>query len=943
MPTFISSSSAGGSNASGISGVTRPSTNIGDFIVLDLYYESLADDVTGGITFSNGTWTKRALVVQNTSTDKFTVIRYTSVYNSEGSTFNITWNGVIGAVWRTAALTSWSGVHATTPMDATPTMQAGAFADTTPIAPSITTTHANSRLVYMSANFAGTTGSAYSSGFTEHVDFDAFHIASANQAAAGASGNKQDTIGTTAWWSAGLMALQDSGVVDPTPTVVGAGTASFTATTATALTPTLPTGWAADDIHILLAARSDNTAMTALSGWTQISAANNTTAQRTEVWARRAVAGDTNPSVTFGSGTTVRGARIIGIRGVDPGIALSSLIFTHRSNAASNIITFDSTTTIDANNLLLAMYTYEDDPSNASLINTGWTTFATSTSALGNDMAMGYATKPVPIASSTGTMTSIVSVGTWANSVNSGIVIAFPPIPNTAITGTGDLTVSHPSFSGAGDYIAPPISASGGSSIRVGALAGAGTLVYPGAGGVVLRAPLLAGVGALVYAGNGGLVVGAPSFAGVGLLAYVGGGGLVLRVPALGGAGLLAYAGVGGVSLGVGQLSGSGAAIGPPTGTGTLVIGHPSFVGSGLLAYAGAGGILVSTPSFGGVGVLQYVGLGGVVLGVGSFAGSGVYSISGSGGILLSHPDFTGGGVFLPSTGGFGTVSIGVPAFAGGGTLIYGGLGGLSVSVPSLAGSGVLTYIGSGGVVIGVAGLGGVGDYIPLGEGAGGISVRVSSFGGVGYLSYAGIGGLVIGTASFAGAGVLAYVAGGGIAIGYPAFGGVGAYIATIQGAGALLVGVPAFGGAGAFGMAGSGGISIDASSFIGSGTLSYLGDGGVVVTVPSFVGGGAYRPEDISSSGGIIIDVGYFSGDGNFVGAPISGLGGLIVRVPSLVGMGIVVGLMPSIVGVPVAVMSGGMPRIAFGSNSSVVFVGRSVGSKVVAGGGSRVEWEKQ
>lgn len=822
MPTFISSSSAGGSNASGISGVTRPSTNVGDFIVLDLYYESLSDDVTGGITFSNGTWTKRALVVQNTSTDKFTVIRYTSVYNSEGSTFNITWNGSIGAVWRTAALTSWSGVHATTPMDATPTMQAGAFADTTPIAPSITTTHANSRLVYMSANFAGTTGSAYSSGFTEHVDFDAFHIASANQAAAGASGNKQDTLGTTAWWSAGLMALQDSGVVDPTPTVVGAGTASFTATTATALTPTLPTGWAAGDIHILLAARSDNTAMTALSGWTQISAANNTTAQRTEVWARRAVAGDTNPSVTFGSGTTVRGARIIGIRGADPSIALSSLIFTHRSNAASNIMTFDSTTTIDANNLLLAMYTYEDDPSNASLINTGWTTFATSTSSLGNDMAMGYATKPVPIASSTGTMTSIVSVGTWANSVNSGIVIAFPPIPNTAITGTGNLTVSHPSFSGAGNYVAPPISASGGSSIRVGALAGAGTLAYPGAGGVVLRAPLLAGVGALVYAGNGGLVVGAPSFAGVGLLAYVGSGGLVvshpsfvgagdytappiagtgglaLGVPAFSGAGLLAYTGLGGLLLGAPSFVGAGLlayggsgglVVSHPVlggigllayaGAGALSIGHPSFVGSGLLAYAGAGGILVSTPSFGGVGVLQYVGLGGVVLGVGSFAGSGVYSISGSGGILLSHPDFTGGGVFLPSTGGFGTVSIGVPAFAGGGTLIYGGLGGLSVSVPSLAGSGVLTYIGSGGVVVRAPVFVGAGDYIPLGEGAGGISVRVSSFGGVGYLSYAGIGGLVIGTASFAGAGVLAYVAGGGIAIGYPAFGGVGAYIAV--------------------------------------------------------------------------------------------------------------------------------------------------------------------
>jgi hypothetical protein len=72
------------------------------------------------------------------------------------------------------------------------------------------------------------------------------------------------------------------------PTYVAAGTASFTATTATALAPGLPSGWQADDIHILFAHRSDNTAATSLAGWTNLAAltSNNTAGQRVEVWWR---------------------------------------------------------------------------------------------------------------------------------------------------------------------------------------------------------------------------------------------------------------------------------------------------------------------------------------------------------------------------------------------------------------------------------------------------------------------------------------------------------------------------------------------------------------------------------------------------------------------------------------------------------------------------------
>jgi hypothetical protein len=200
------------------------------------------------------------------------------------------------------------------------------------------------------------------------------------------------------------------------------------------LAPALPTGWAADDIHVMLAARSDNTAMTSLSpNWIQISAGNNTAAQRVEVWVRRAVGGDAAPTVTFGSGTVVRGARIYGVRGVDPALDLSTLQLSRSDNAASATITFATLTPTPANTRLLALYAYEDDPTAASQI-TDWSTFTISTSSLGNDMALGYADRAWPSASSaTGGLTSTASGGTFANSPNTGILLALPP---AAATGT---------------------------------------------------------------------------------------------------------------------------------------------------------------------------------------------------------------------------------------------------------------------------------------------------------------------------------------------------------------------------------------------------------------------------------------------------------------------------------------------------------------------------
>lgn len=265
-------------------------------------------------------------------------------------------------------------------------------------------------------------------------------LARAEYASSAAISSAAVTLGSAPvnWLGKTILVRPDSGL-DDAPTVVGAGTASWTATSGANLTPGLPSGWAADDIHVLIAHRSDNTAMTSLSGWTLLSAANNTAAQRVELWVRRAVGGDAAPTVTFGTGTVVRGAQIVGIRGVPTSVTLSALELSRSNNAASATITFATLTPTPARGLLLALYAYEDDPTTAAQID-GWTDFVEDVSALGNDASLGWAWRTWPVAASaTGALTSTASGGTFANSPNVGILISFQPITAGAATAYNDV------------------------------------------------------------------------------------------------------------------------------------------------------------------------------------------------------------------------------------------------------------------------------------------------------------------------------------------------------------------------------------------------------------------------------------------------------------------------------------------------------------------------
>src|SRR3954466_13829799 len=95
-------------------------------------------------------------------------------------------------------------------------------------------------------------------------------------------------------------------------TLVAAGTAAHAASGN--VTPGLPAGFAADDIHICVVNAADNVVPTMPAGWTSKQGINNGLIERQTIFWRRAVGGDTAPVVTHAAGDSVT-AQIFGFRG----------------------------------------------------------------------------------------------------------------------------------------------------------------------------------------------------------------------------------------------------------------------------------------------------------------------------------------------------------------------------------------------------------------------------------------------------------------------------------------------------------------------------------------------------------------------------------------------------------------------------------------------------
>lgn len=111
------------------------------------------------------------------------------------------------------------------------------------------------------------------------------------------------------------------------------------------ITPSLPLGWAVNDIFICTIASRDNVNSTMPPGWITIDAGTNNGANlRTTTFYKIAISGDTNPTVTHSGGNYIE-ATIVSYRGVDTTNPID-VIGIIRVNPSSTTITATSITTL---------------------------------------------------------------------------------------------------------------------------------------------------------------------------------------------------------------------------------------------------------------------------------------------------------------------------------------------------------------------------------------------------------------------------------------------------------------------------------------------------------------------------------------------------------------------------------------------------------------------
>lgn len=189
-------------------------------------------------------------------------------------------------------------------------------------------------------------------------------------------------------------------------TYVGAGSG---AGSSGSITPTLPSGWAVDDIFLLLVETLGGQTPSAPSGWTQAGNTEGDDTQGTLFW-RRAESGDSNPTVsdsgnhTIGLITAWRGCKTTG----NPWEAIQA-----SSNASFNTsVSATGVTTLGTDRMIVMCTTAGDDSTYSSWACSSLesvTEAAEYNSTAGQDGAVAFAYGIKATAGATGSFTATIS------------------------------------------------------------------------------------------------------------------------------------------------------------------------------------------------------------------------------------------------------------------------------------------------------------------------------------------------------------------------------------------------------------------------------------------------------------------------------------------------------------------------------------------------------
>lgn len=220
------------------------------------------------------------------------------------------------------------------------------------------------------------------------------------------------------------------------PVLFGSGLSAFESTPGSGLAPALPAGTVRNDVLLLVFVHAANGPLAAPSGWTQLGAQNNGAGLRCEVWWKRAGSSETSPTLALATPavSTIRGARILGIRGCPPDRSPFRSIQL-QSNASSTVVGLPAGGSSGAQELALALVAYGEDPFAATTM-PGWTQPA--------DAVQGYSVDP------------------WSGSAV--VASADPDVPSGGGAGPGAaLLHQHRTLAAAGSAGAGTITVSGGT------------------------------------------------------------------------------------------------------------------------------------------------------------------------------------------------------------------------------------------------------------------------------------------------------------------------------------------------------------------------------------------------------------------------------------------------------------------------------------------------
>lgn len=438
------------------------------------------------------------------------------------------------------------------------------------------------------------------------------------------------------------------------PSLRAAGAGAVSAADATPIAPGLPSGWQPNDIHLLIVATNQQTAWTDLSAtWTELTGHNLSSANfSSKMYWRRAVGGDSAPSISRVSGTSLSSSnglygRIYGFQNcITSGTPFEDETSAGGSSTDQTPDTSEITTT-GADRYAVSIVAIDDNGSITNNPPSTWSALGTNyQSGTGGDCSILGIGKTIASAS---TVTSVVICDIAAVEYHRQTTLALLPNPATrrvqvtwarfrvpevgGITGTGTLASGSAAVSGSG------LSSSSGTGVlaaQASTVVGSGVSSSSGTGVLAAGASTLAGSGLVQWLATGALQAGSSTIVGAGLSSSSGTGVLQSQSSVVVGEGTVEITGV--------------------DGSGVLQVADSTVEGSGIVQWIATGSLVVADAIMTGAGISSSTGTGVlqadafVIVGIGEAAGV----ITGSGILLAGDAAIVGTG--LSSSAGTGVL-----------------------------------------------------------------------------------------------------------------------------------------------------------------------------------------------------------------------------------------------------------------------------------------------